>query len=105
MDGLASVEVLIIRGNVTTAVPIDNALQQPIDKRLTSYQGVQIQGDETVWNIPAVELNQADPDIEIHHGDEITVRGGVSDVVYNVVATKRTTLGTRWECVCRKKFS
>ena len=84
-----------------TSVTIRSSWMKPMDVRLTTYGGVNLQGDETRINIPDHELNPTDNGREIRPRDQICVSG----VNYIVLSARLASVRTVWECLCRKEMT
>ena len=78
-----------------------NAWLKPMDVRLSSYGGVNLQGDETRIKIPDHELNPGNNGREIRPRDAIVMDG----TSYTVIAARLTCIRTVWECIVRKDIA
>lgn len=81
-------------------VQVFNAWCKPVRVRLSRYGQLNMQGDETLINVPDHELNPASNEREIRARDQIDVRGAT----YRVLSTQLTAVRTVWECTCRKEI-
>lgn len=81
-------------------VPVFSAWCKPVRVRLSQYGHLNLQGDETVINVPDHELNPTANGREIRPRDKIVV----NSTPYLVLSAQLTSVRTIWECTCRKEI-
>ncbi|WP_397570655.1 hypothetical protein [Schlesneria sp. T3-172] len=86
--------------NTVTLIPVHGAWLKPVNVALTTYGGVNLQGNETLLMVPDHELNSQGEGREIRPRDKITCAGAT----YRVHAARLKTVRTVWECVVRKEI-
>lgn len=97
-DGTEAVTLIIERNEDKERVSIGHALRQPMTRALAARSGVQVEGDQIVWNISNAELNPASNGRDIREGDVIEVSATER---FKVNQATLATMRTRWELVCR----
>lgn len=97
-DGTESVTLIIERHENKERVSIAHAKRHPMTRALAARSGVQIEGDQIVWNISNAELNPASNGRDIREGDVIEVSATER---FRVNQAMHVTMRTRWELVCR----
>ncbi len=97
-DGTEAVTLIIERNDDRERVAIGHALRQPMTRSIASRAGVQVEGDQIVWNVSHAELNPASNGRDIREGDVIEVSATER---YKVNVAMHATMRTRWELVCR----
>jgi len=73
---------------------------KPMNVQLSTYGGIQLQGNETRIRIPDHELNANGHRLQIRPNDRITVDGAD----YNVISSNLMTVRTVWDCLVRKEI-
>lgn len=100
-DGTEAVTLGLVRSASTANVSIAHALRGPLTRRLAALQStLQLEGDETVFQISAAELNPNGEGRTIRQGDTIT---DASNAVFIVQSAALTTMRTRWEIIATDK--
>lgn len=94
VPGAVSVTLTQNRGGTPTTTTIHGAIRRPVSLNLEIYAGVQLQGDEIIWKLPANLVTG-----EVLQGDTIT---DAANVVWANQSAKLLLMGTQWECVCRQ---
>lgn len=92
--------VLLPDSTSPTTVSCHGSWTKPMDVRLQTYGGINLQGDETRIKIPDHELNPTSNGREIRPGDLICI----SQVKYVVLSARLTSVRTVWDCLCRKEL-
>ncbi len=99
-DGTEAVTAILkSRGGEDVRVSIGHALRQPMTRSIANRSGVQVQGDELVWNVSDAELNPSSEGRKFREGDVIEVSATER---YKVNTAVLTTMRTRWELTARK---
>src|SRR5437868_12691753 len=96
LDGAETVSVVLQRPEGQTSVAIAGALRRAVSHDDRSFNGLRLNGIETVWHIPTASFG---PDQGLQPGD--TISAG-SDV-WSILMARREALGSRWRCICRKR--
>lgn len=84
-----------------TVITSYRAWRKPLEVNYHQFGGVNVQGDETIINIPDDELNPAKNGREIRTDDRFTIAG----INYNVIASKVKVSRTVWECMTRREMA
>lgn len=97
-DGTEAVTLIIERNDDKERVAIAHAKRHPMTRALAARSGVQIEGDQIVWNISNAELNPSSNGRDIREGDVIEVSATER---FKVNQASHVTMRSRWELVCR----
>jgi hypothetical protein len=81
-------------------VQIFNAWIKPLNVTRSTYDTLNLQGDETLIKIPQHELNSSNNGYEIRARDQISIQG----TTYRVLMSTLKSVRTVWECVVRKEM-
>ena len=102
-DNVQTVTLTTKRAVGGTHIEVAGALKRSLNQAYETFSGLNLQGDEVVWNLPSDQLGGA----EVEPGDTIT-EDAISaidsqSVIWTVLAVANLTLTTRWRAVCRKQ--
>ena len=100
-DKFSAQVTLLPESTTPTVLSVNSAWFKPLDVKLTSYGGVELQGNETRIRVPDREVNPTNNGREIRPRDKIQV----SDDVYLVISARLTTVRTVWDCLVRREMA
>lgn len=96
LDGAENVSVTLRRPEGKTTIVVAGALRRTLVRDATTFDGVRLAGEETVWHIPQGGLGAG---VLLQPGDTIAA----GEEVWSIVASQLQTLASRWRCACRKQ--
>ena len=100
-DNVEAVTITLVRPGGNATVAITKALRRALSRRDTGVGGVQLSGENTVWNFSDASLNPASQN-RIVQADDLIASSSQPAATWAVLTAELQTLSSRWRCTCRK---
>ena len=98
----AATVTLLPDSTVPTILSVAGCWWKPLDTRLDTYSGINLEGSERIINVPAEQINSGSPSGEARTEIRRRDRIAVNSVNYMVLSSGLRSVSSRWECLVRE---